>query len=640
MKALAETNGKRIFVKTTYEGGAIAKAAGGSYRKTRKDWSFSLSMITCYKLREAFGRELRVGVGLSDWAKNQIATEAELEAIRSGDVIPELDRLRRLAPELYKAVHNRAYQAIGSGFILEARHALLGDVPGLGKTLQGLAVITEHGGRRTLVTCPKTATRAAWETEANRWTPHIRVYVAQGSRAQREAEIERFLLRSRKGDEQHMLIINTEMVRVIPEICPDGPLSKCDKEEEPHTPVRAAQAFKNGHEHHLQVAEYPELSSITWDIIVMDESHHALASTKNVSSKNVTQSRVGAVRLRRCLAPDGIALAMSGTPFRSRLTKSWGTLNWLDPVRFSSFWDFADRHFEVQDGRYGKILAGGAKIPVPKDMEFFQAELRPYYLSRTKEEVAPDLPPVSYAGYPPPSREYGTPGIWLEMDTKQKRAYDEMVRMARAQLEAGEITAVGVLAELTRLRQFACSYGALTAVEEMIPALPSNKLDWIIEFLLEKEGNENKVVLSSSFTKLIELSAAAIAKEFRDPGYVGTLTGKTTPRQRLDLVRKFQDPDSDMRVCFINSRAGGEAITLDAADDMIFTDLPWTSDETEQVENRIHRVSRIHRVTMYRLGSLGTVDEKIAALNDDQKAVLRSARPQAIDLFRELLEDK
>lgn len=641
MKAIAETNGKRIYVKTTPEGAAYAKRVpGASWRKSCKDWSYPLTLRTCYALRKEFGRELRVGERLAEWARGQINHENILEAIRSGEFLPKFPRLKKLAANLHRAIHKRSYQAIGAAFCLEAEQSLLGDVPGLGKTLQALAVVTERGSRRILVTCPKTATSTVWESEVRRWTPHIRVFVAPEGRADRERAIERFLLHSRgEGSEQFMLVINTEMIRVVPEICPDGPLSKCEKEIGEHNPRRAAQLFEGDHEHHLMVAEYPELTSIGWDAIIMDESHHALASTANSSSKNITQSRLGAVRLRKCLKPGGIALALSGTPFRSRLTKSWGTLNWLDPRSFSSYWDFAERHFEVTDGRYGKIIDSGAKIPVPRDMELFQNELRPRYLSRTKEAVAPDLPPIFYPGVPPENRPDGKPSIWIEMSPKQARAYREMVKMARAQLEAGEITAVGVLAELTRLRQFACSYGALTAVEEMIPALPSNKIDWILEFLLEKEGNENKVVLASSFTKLINLGAAAIQREFRSKDYVSVLTGETGPRQRKEMVRRFQDPSDDMRVMFLNSRAGGESITLDMADDLVFTDLPWTSDETEQVENRVHRVSRIHRVSVYRLGSRGTIDEKIAALNDDQLTVLRSARPQALSLYAELLED-
>ena len=132
---------------------------------------------------------------------------------------------------------------------------------------------------------------------------------------------------------------------------------------------------------------------------------------------------------------------------------------------------------------------------------------------------------------------------------------------------------------------------------------------------------------------MAELTAEVLRKEGFE---VLTLTGATSDRKRSDLVARFQDPNDSLQVVVINRKAGGESITLDAADSMVVIDPPWLSDDDEQLYARIHRVSRIHQVTIYRLLSTGTVDELMAGLTQEQRAVLATADPRKLsDLIRE-----
>jgi SNF2 family DNA or RNA helicase len=629
----ATTNGKRIYVRTIpydeWASHCLSRVPGASFRKSAKDWSFPLDMTTCRLLRKELGQELKITPELAAWAREAIAHEEDMDRIRQGSVQEDFGRVKDLTPELYEAISSRGYQITGASFLLHGGRTILGDQPGLGKTVQTLATLVQKGSRKILVVCPRTAARNVWERETARWAPVIKTYVAQGDRDTRQKVINRFEFSSKRGNGQHMLIINTEMMRMIPEVCPDGPLKKCGKATKRQVSAATRASQEEPHEHFYNVTDWPFLSEAQWDAIVIDESHNALASTSNTNSDNITQVRFGAMHIRYMLKPDGLAIPMSGTPFRSRLNKAWGTLNWLEPKKFSSYWRFAEQHFGVTEGEYSRTVS-----PEPLDEAAFQKTLSPHYLARTKAEVAPDLPPIFYAGSPPADRPDGLPCEWLDMEPRQARAYEEMRKNAIARIQDGEISAVGVLAELTRLRQFACSFGRME-VEQMRAALPSNKIDWLIEFLLEREGNAGKVVVASSFSQLIALAAAAIEKELRYP--VLTLTGATSDRGRTDLVRRFSDPNDPARVAIINSRAGGEAITLDAADDMIFLDLPWTSDEAAQVEARIHRISRIHNVTVYRLMSKGTIDERMAGMTDEQRRILRAAQPASRHLVMETI---
>lgn len=637
MTVAITTDGRSILAKCDYDENDRVKQVtgtrGGRDGAGNFVWRAPLSVANCLKFRELFGPELHIGNALADWYRAESALSDELEQYREGDpeaAAARLDRVRDVAPELFKAISSRTYQLDGAAFMVGAGAALLGDQPGLGKTLQALAALIQADAGDILVSCPRTAMVNVWASETARWWPDCQVFVAQGDRAAREHVFQQFAASS--PDRPAMLIINTEMIRMVKERCPEfgTDLKKCKREQLKRE--RLEPGSTAGHKHDKDVAEWPFLFADDWDAIVVDESHNLLASTAHQVSKRITQGRYGAVKLRRRIRPDGIVIALSGTPARSHVEKFWGTLNWLDPKTFSSFWRFAEEHFGVVQGRWGNVVGHtdpetGNIVVEPRDEIAWRRALAPVYLARTKELAAPDLPPIFYAGTPPQGKPQGQSGVWIDMTPVQARAYRDMQDWGVATVSGSRIAAVGVLAELTRLRQLASSTCEVNEREgepdELLPALPSPKVDWVMEFLRERQGNAGKVVIASSFTKMVNLLAGEINREF--PGSVLTLTGETSDRERTALVKNFQDPADQHWIVVLNTRAGGEAITLDAADDMIFMDLPWTDSEVTQAEARIHRVSRIHNVTVYRLLTRGTVDEWIAGLNAEQRRILAGA---------------
>jgi SNF2 family DNA or RNA helicase len=157
--------------------------------------------------------------------------------------------------------------------------------------------------------------------------------------------------------------------------------------------------------------------------------------------------------------------------------------------------------------------------------------------------------------------------------------------------------------------------------------MPSNKIEWIVDFMREREDTDAKVVIASNFTEVIELTADVLRKEGWE---VLTLTGATSDKNRRLLQSRFQNTDDGLRVVILNTKAGGESITLDAADEMIVMDDPWKSDTSKQLHDRIHRVSRIHQVTVYWLLSTGTIEEWMASLTDEQRRILETASPRKL----------
>jgi SNF2 family DNA or RNA helicase len=602
-------------------------------------WSLPLTMASCHALRQTFGRNLKVGNDLSDWARAELKKQSALEEIRSGTAA-ELSSIASRYPEMHQAMMARSYQPVGTSFIVHGQFVILGDDPGLGKTVQTLGALVEKGCKRILVCCPKTTARPVWCDETNFWTPGIKPFVAQGNHQQREDMIKAF---EYWPDGPKMLIINTEMIRAGKRWkCPDGTVWKVEPgtiyKRRPHPDTchddHGLESISKAHKKFVSYT-WPQLFSREWDAVVMDESHQFLASTKNIQSKNITQGRLGAVHLRRRVKATGIAAALSGTPFRSDLRKAWGTLNWLWPNVFTSFHGWAQGHFDYEEDD-GKGYGFQPEYKrVPRDIARFNAELRPYMLAREKGTVASDLPPVQFMGTRPRDNMVdGLKAIWLELTPEQEKAYRQMEDLSEAEVEGGTLMAMGTLSEITRKRQLATSYGRMEG-RAFVPTLPSNKIEWLLEFLEEYGDRDGKVIYGSEFTQVVDLAADVIQKELGLE--VLKITGAVTGRKRELAVTRFQDVDDPCKIIGLNLSAGGVGITLDAADYVIELDQPWTSDKEKQFIDRAHRVSRVHNVFVYRLMSLGTVDEWMGTLTDEQRRILMSASPAAIEMQREAI---
>jgi len=76
------------------------------------------------------------------------------------------------------------------------------------------------------------------------------------------------------------------------------------------------------------------------------------------------------------------------------------------------------------------------------------------------------------------------------------------------------------------------------------------------------------------------------------------------------MVEDFQTRQ-DIFVFLLSTRAGGLGINLTAADTVIFYDSDWNPTMDAQAMDRAHRLGQTRPVTVYRLVTRGTVEEKI-----------------------------
>lgn len=561
------------------------------------------------------------------------------KALTKADADAEVsDLLKEESPEAAKLLRN--YQRAAVKMMSMNQSTLLADDPGSGKTVMTIATMISDGVEGDiLVLAPSAAVQVTWPAEIHRWDPTAEVLRVTGTRKKREEELKK--LRKVSRHKRRWVLCNIEMAKTkyISGKAKDGTVVK---------------------PHYLHT--YPELFFIDydgkqknhryWDSIVVDESHRALITSKSQSYKQ-TQTRSGLGKLKT--AEGAKRIAISGTPFRGKLENLWGTLNWLFPGKFTSYWNWVDRWFGKEENYFGGTEIMGL-LP-GRSPEFYQS-IAPFTLRRTKAEIAPELPPKMYAGTVPDGidrsgvAEQGLVGHWLDLGPKQKRAYDQMVEEAMANLDNGTLVANGVLAELTRLKQFATCYGRLDTVLDVdgyevpkfVPEMPSNKFDWLVEFLAElgivpKEPqvgpDARKVVISSQFTSVINI----YERELNKMG-IPTLkiTGGVKAKDR-EAAQKIFQTDEGPQVFLLNTIAGGVSLTLDRADDIVILDETFIPDDQNQVEDRVHRVSRNHNVTVHYVRSLGTIEERIARTTSGrdtlQKQLLDGER--GVDFARKLI---
>ncbi len=354
---------------------------------------------------------------------------------------------------------------------------------------------------------------------------------------------------------------------------------------------------KTGH------ASYPFLFKHKWSSITVDESHNYMETLTVVGGSMAGR---GLMKLRR---KTPLPIAVSGTPF-GKPKGFFGTLHWLRPDIYSSFWRWAEQHLETEEGEYGMVV-GGFKA---ENEEAFWKSLDGLVVRRTKREIMPELPPKQYVE------------VLCELEGEQARLYKEMKEEAIARIGEQELTAAGRLAELTRLKQFSIACGTLDEDRRFHPAEPSNKVDALMEKLdahgvLNPRGLGEQALVFSQFVEVLELAA----RRLREAGVrIAMIAGPHNRKDadRVAVERKFQNGQIRVVLMVIKSAV---SINLSAADSCHFLDEWWDPRDHEQAEDRPHRLDELHGehrknkpITVYYYRSEDTIDQYIQMVVDEK----------------------
>ncbi|MGC9084335.1 MAG: DEAD/DEAH box helicase [Anaerolineae bacterium] len=435
------------------------------------------------------------------------------------------------------------FQLAGIEYITEAlsrqKGVLVADEMGLGKTIEAIGYINLTGPGRVLVVCPAFL-KLNWLREMERWL------------------VERY--------EITML---------------DGRSSLPDP-----LPSRLAVIVN----YDILGKHLPRLVPITWDLLILDESHYI---------KDINAKRTRAVLGRRgpgLAASARRVIAMTGTPTPNHPGELLPQLLAIGfPIRAKEFFS---RYVEFEVGsRYDPETGDEVmwhRVVGGKNLEELQYMLRAgWMLRREKRDVLPQLPAkvrqailMSPEGLSADLRFAHTKFMnrirMLNLDGLGPEEAASILRSSLGVDEIGEIEAIRLETALAKLPE------ALEFIDSAVEGSASGK-----------------VVVFAHHREVLDRMA-----DHYGPSAVVVHGGTPLPERSVATERFQHDPS--VRVFLGSIRAIGLGITLTASSTVVFVELDWSPAAMEQAEDRVHRIGQLEQVNVYYLVVDDTIDAYIA----------------------------
>lgn len=324
------------------------------------------------------------------------------------------------------------------------------------------------------------------------------------------------------------------------------------------------------------------LEKVPWHTIVIDES-------QQIKNRDSEVSKV----VRSLEAPHKVSL--SGTPIENSLADLWTQMEFINPEALGSFKGFREQYM-LPIERNGDAAA----------QERLFRRVQPYFLRRTKEEVAPDLPPLTEQVF------------FTEMLPDQQKAYERLKSAVRNEILSlfhDPKTRFQAITALVRLRQMANH----PVLADQDYAGGSGKMEDVLAQWDTIRRANHKVLFFSSFEKHLQLYRAVL--EEQGLPFVW-LTGEVSAADRAKAVTRFQE-EPGIQAFFMTLKAGGVGLNLTAADYVFLLDPWWNPAAESQAIARAHRIGRQNPVTALRFIARNSVEEKILVLQEKKRALGR-----------------
>ena len=342
-----------------------------------------------------------------------------------------------------------------------------------------------------------------------------------------------------------------------------------------------------------------------FSLVILDEAQYV----KNHRAQTA-QAACGLKSTRR--------LCLTGTPMENHLGELWALFNFLMPGFLGSAETF-QTHFRRPIEKEGREFI----------RQSLSRRLAPFMLRRLKAQVEKELPAKTVVIHR------------VELSAVQQDLY-ETVRLAMQARIREEIASRGlsrshitVLDGLLKLRQVCCDprllkHGAATRAGG---AENSAKLQALLDRITELLEEGRRILLFSQFVSMIRLIEHELtALNIR----YSLLTGET--QDRAAPVRQFQAGET--KLFLISLKAGGTGLNLTAADTVIHYDPWWNPAAENQATDRAHRIGQTKPIFVYRFLTVGTVEERIQAMQERKQKLADSIlQEQAADSVAFTLDD-
>ncbi|KAL2838388.1 SNF2 family N-terminal domain-containing protein [Aspergillus pseudoustus] len=470
------------------------------------------------------------------------------------------------------------YQKTGVQWMWELHQqqvgGIIGDEMGLGKTIQAIAFLaglhySKQLTKPVVVVCPATVMKQ-WVNEFHRWWPPFRVSILHTSGS-------------------GMVNIKNESSRE------DALISGSYGTGGSSSGTRAARKVVKRvvEEGHVLVTTYSGLQSyasllipVEWGGAVLDEGHKIRNPNTSIT-----------IHCKELRTPHRIIL--SGTPMQNNLTELWSLFDFVFPMRLGTLVNFRNQFdFPIRQGGYAN--ASNLQVQTAaKCAETLKDAISPYLLQRFKIDVAADLPKKSEQV------------LFCRLTKPQRQAYmaflgsEEMQSILRGRRQV--LYGVDILRKICNHPDLQ-NHKLLHAKVNYGNATKSGKMQ-VVKSLLELwKDTGHKTLLFAQHRIMLDI----LEKFVRSlPGFNYRRMDGTTPIQhRQTLVDEFNN-DQSLHVFLLTTKVGGLGVNLTGADRVIIYDPDWNPSTDVQARERAWRLGQKRDVTIYRLMTAGTIEEKI-----------------------------
>lgn len=356
-------------------------------------------------------------------------------------------------------------------------------------------------------------------------------------------------------------------------------------------PNQRKKLIKNVKDYDVVITSYSLLQKdieaydkVTFSYMILDEAQHI----KNRGTRNAKSVKLVKAQHR---------VILSGTPIENSLDELWSLFDYLMPGFLGSYERFVEKYVR---------LSGEEQT---KNLQYLRKKVAPFILRRMKVDVLDDLPPVSENVY------------HCQLTNVQKELYKSYAESARDELmklverDGFDKVQIHVLATLTRLKQICC-HPAIFA-KEKAEAGDSAKYEMLLELLQTLIEGQHKTVIFSQYTRMLQI----MRTDFEQRGIrFNYLDGSS--KNRLDIVNEFNN-DPNIPVFLVSLKAGGTGLNLVGADTVIHYDMWWNPAVENQATDRVHRIGQKESVSVYKLVTMGTIEEKIVEMQNRKKGIVK-----------------
>lgn len=451
---------------------------------------------------------------------------------------------------------------------------IVGDEMGLGKTIQIISFLASlHYSKKltkpVIVVAPATVLRQ-WVNEFHRWWPPLRVSILHSS--------------------------GSGMLDVGNEGRLEDTVERYAYDKKPSKSSKAAKKIvdrvvRHGH---VLVTTYAGLQTyadvlipVDWEYAVLDEGH-------KIRNPNTAIT----IHCKELRTPNRVIL--SGTPMQNNLIELWSLFDFVFPMRLGTLVNFRQA-FEVPIKLGGYANATNLQIlTAQKCAETLKSAISPYLLQRLKVDVASDLPKKSEQV------------LFCKLTKPQRDAYELF-------LNSDEMSAI-----FNRTRQSLYGIDILRKIcnhPDLVEPSLKGKIGYkwgnphksgkmqVVKALLEMwKGFGHKTLLFSQGVQMLNILEVFV-KSLPGFNYL-RMDGGTSIKDRQTLVDRFNN-DPDLHVFLLTTKVGGLGVNLTGANRVIIFDPDWNPSTDVQARERAWRLGQKKEVTIYRLMTAGTIEEKI-----------------------------